>query len=291
MACLCRPSRYMIIVTSNRVTTLTEVRELLLRLVSAGRLQGCADLVATVAADPSCSDRERFEAVMALAALGDARLGPMVDGIVTLSSAWTERLARWVGTMLYPEHMTEAQLVQLLARVNSDSKRRGDYADSVARVIQKADISRSRLEALLPDLLAIARGGLAVVDEELHDVTGRLELMSILRALCLRLLEMGSASETLIEASVLALRSADAAYDLEKGKTVLRALLDGLPVEWRPRVFLADLACVESLSVDLSARYRLFRIAYEGALNYALGRDGNWVHTALADKDSPAERR
>lgn len=264
-----------------------EVRELLLKLVSAGRLQGCADLVAGVAADPSCSDNERFVAVMALAALGDARLGPMVDGIVTLSSAWTERVARWVGSMLYPEHVTEAQLVQLLARVSSDSKGRGDYAYSVARVIQQADISRSRLEALLPDLLVIARGGLAVVDEELRADNGQLELTSILSALCLRLLEMGGASELLIEASVVALRAADA----EEGKTELRALLDGLPVEWRPRVFLADLACIESLSADRGARYRLVRVVYEGALSYALKRDGNWVHAALADKDSPAERR
>jgi hypothetical protein len=268
-----------------------EVRELLLRLVSAGRMQACADFVADVAADQACNDRERFEALTALAALGDARLGPMVDGVVTLSSGWTERLARWVGTMLFPEHVTEAQLVQLLARVRSDSKRSGDYADSVARVIQKADISRSRLEALLPDLLAIARGGLTVVDEELHDADGRLEMTSILRALCLRLLEIGSVSETLIEASVLALRSTDAAYGLRKGKTELRALLDGLPVDWRPRVFLADLACVESLGGDSSARYRLGRIVYEGALNYALDRDGHWALTALADKEAPADRR
>ncbi len=63
---------------------------------------------------------------------------------------------------------------------------------------------------------------------------------------------MSSACETLIEASVLALRSADAAYGFKKGKAELRALLDGLPVEWRPRIFLADLAHVESLSVNRS---------------------------------------
>lgn len=268
-----------------------EVRELLLRLVHAGRMKGCADLVATVAAEPTCSDRERFEALMALASLGDARLGPMLDGIVTLSSGWTERLARWVGSMLYPEYVTEAQLVQLLARVRSDSKRSGDFSDSVARVIHKADISRSRLEALLPDLLAMTRGGLAVADEELRDAEGRPELTSILRALCIRLLEVGSVNEPLIEASVLGLRSADASSGLRKGKTELRALVAGLPVEWRPRIFLADLACVESLGGDHSARYRLVRIVYEGALNYTLERDGPWVLAALSEKEAPANRR
>lgn len=268
-----------------------EVRELLLRLVSAGRLTGCAELAAVVASDPTCSDRERFEALMALSTLGDARLGPMVYDIVTLSSGWTERLARWVGTTLYPKHMTEAQLVQLLARVRSDSRRSGDYSNSVARVIQNTDISRSRLEALLLDVLTLARDGLAIVGEELHDAEGRLEMTSILRALCIRLLEIGSVSETLVEASVLALRSTDTAYGLRKGKTELRALLDGLPDEWRLQVFLADLACVESLGGDRSARYRLVRIVYEGALDYTLDRDGQWVLAALADEESSAKHR
>jgi hypothetical protein len=268
-----------------------EVRELLLRLVSAGRIQGCADLVAHVAADASCSDRERFEALLALAALGDSRLAPMVDAIVTLAPGWSERLARWVGTMLYPEHVTEAQLVQLLARVRSERRDRGSYADSVARVIQKAELSQTRLEALLPEVLRLARGGLSAVEGEFQDAEGRLEMSSILRSLCLRLLELGSVSATLIEASVLAMRSADAYSGLRMGKTELRALLDGLAVNWRFRVFEADLACVESLGGDRSARYRLVRIVYEGALNYTLERDGPWVQAALADVQMSPERR
>lgn len=268
-----------------------EVRELLLRLVSAGRMHGCADLVASVAADATCSDRERFEALLALAALGDSRLAPMVDAIVTLAPGWSEQLARWVGTMLYPEHVTEAQLVQLLARVHSEKRDRGGYADSVARVIQKADLSQTRLEALLPDVLRLTRGGLSAVEEEFQDADGRLEMSSILRSLCLRLLELGSVSETLIEASVLARRSIDASSGLGKGKTELSALLDSLPDCWRLRVFEADLACVESLGGDRSARYRLVRIVYEGALNYSLARDIRWVQVALADVKVSLERR
>lgn len=268
-----------------------EVRELLLRLVSAGHMQGCADLVAGVAADTSCSDRERFEALLALAALCDPRLASMVDAIVTLAPGWSERLARWVGTMLYPEHVTEAQLIQLLARVRREKRDRGAYADSVARMIERANLSQIRLEALLPDVLRLARRGLSAVEEEFQDADGRLEMSNILRALCLRLLELGSVSATLIEASVLARRSADGFSGLRTGKTELSALLDSLPNGWRQQVFEADLACVESLGGDRSARYRLVRIVYEGALNYTLERDGPWVVTALADVQMSPERR
>lgn len=268
-----------------------DVRELLLRLVSVGRMHGCADLAANVAADTSCSDRERFEALLALAALGDNRLGPMVDAIVTLTPDWSERLARWVGTMLYPEHVTEAQLVQLLTRLRCKNRGSRDYADSVARVIQKAELSQNRLEALLPDVLRLARGGLSAVEEGVQDADGRLEMSSILRALCIRLLELGSVSEALIESSVLARRSIDASSDLRKGKTELSGLLDSVPDLWRPRVFEADMACVESQGGDHSARYRLVRIVYEGALNYTLERDGPWVRTALSDIRVPPDRR
>lgn len=268
-----------------------EVRELLLRLVNTGHMQGCADLVAYVAADASCSDRERFEALLALAALGDSRLAPMVDAIVTLAPGWSERLARWVGTTLYPDHVTEAQLVQLLARVRSEKRDRGGYADSVARLIQMADLGQARLEALLPDVLRLAREGLSAVEEKFQEADGRLEMSRILRALCLRLLELGSVSKALIAASVLASRSADASSGLGKGKTELSALLDSLHNGWRPQVFEADLACVDSLGGDRSAKYRLVRIVYEGALKYTLERDGPWAQVALADVQMSPERR
>lgn len=268
-----------------------EVRELLLRLVSAGNMQDCADLVASVAADTSCSDRERFEALLALATLGDSRMGPMVDSIVTLEPGWSERIARWVGTMLYPEHVTESQLVQLLARVHSEKRDRGGYANNVARMIQKADLSQARLDALLPDVLRLAHGGLSSVEGEFQEADGRLRMSSILRSLCIRLLELGSVSETLIEASVLARRSAEPSSYLEKGKMDLKGLLDSLPNVWRQRVFEADLACVESLGGDRSASYRLVRIVYEGALNYTLERDGSWAQAALADVQMSRERR
>jgi hypothetical protein len=268
-----------------------EVRELLLRLVSAGRMQGCADLVAHVAADASFSDQERFEALLALAALGDSRLPQFVDAIITLEPGWSKRLARWVGTMLYPEHVTEAQLVQLLDRARSEKRDRGGYADSVARVIQRADLSQARLETLLPEVLRLTREGLSAVNEEFQEVDGRLKTSGILRSLCLRLLELGSVSETLIEASVLAMRSADASSGLRKGKMELSSQLDSLPDTWRPCVFEADLACVESLGGDCRARYRLNRVVYEGALNYTLERDGPWAQAALSDVQVSQERR
>ena len=112
-----------------------------------------------------------------------------------------------------------------------------------------------------------------------------------MRSLCIRLLELGSVNKTLIAASVLAWRSADASFGLRRGKTDLRTLLNSLPHGWRPQVFEADLACVESLGGNRNARYRMNGIVYEGALNYTLEQDGPWAQAALADVQVSLERR
>jgi hypothetical protein len=268
-----------------------EVRELLLRLVSAGRMQGCADLVANVAADATCRDRERMEALLALAALGDGRLESIVSAIVDLAPGWSERLLRWIGTLLYPEHVTESQLVRILEFVHIDAKSTDDYAEDVARVIEKANLHQVRLAALLPKMLAYAQAHLSHSEVEFGDATGCDGVSSILRSLSIRLLEFGGVNESLIEASVLAMRMSDDSSRLMKGKAELRGLLDALAIDWRPRIFEADLACVESLGGDRSARYRLFRIVHEGALNYTLEQDGSWVQAALADVQGSQDRR
>lgn len=268
-----------------------EVRELLLRLISAGRFQTCADLAASVARNAANSDRERFEALVALSNLGDGRLGAFIAAAVALAPGWTERMARWIGTFLYPEHVGDAQLLQLLSNVRVESRRGIDYAASVAYVIEKADLSTNRLEALLPGLLALTRSNVEVREDELVDREGQLEASTILRALCIRLLQRGSRSNELIQASVLALRASEAGTGLRKGNTELRALLDALPSDLRRQAFEADLAWIALFKSERDVRYRYLRLVYEGALSYTVERDWQWVVDALSEPEAATESR
>lgn len=268
-----------------------EVRELLLRLISTGRFGECADLASSVARDVACSDRERFEALAALSNLGDERLKAFIESAVALAPGWTERIARWIGTFLYPEHVSDTQLLQLLSNVRVESKRNGSYGGSVARVIEKADLTTNRLEALLPGLLALTRSNVEVRDGELVELEGRLEASAILQALCIRLLERGSKSDELIQASVLALRVSEVATGLRKGHSGLRALLDVLPSDLRRQIFEADLACIGLFKSEQGARYRFVRLVYEGALSYTPERDSQWVLDALSAPEAAADRR
>ncbi|MDR1275833.1 MAG: ATP-binding protein, partial [Candidatus Accumulibacter sp.] len=156
-----------------------EVRDILLRLISAGRFQKCADLAFSVARDVGCGDHERFEALVALANIGDVRIKEFIESAVAFAPGWTERMVRWIGAFLYPEHVSDAQLLQLLSNVQIDSRQSADYANSITRVIEKEDLTTSRLEALLPGLLALTRGNVEVIDGEVVDRAGRLHLKII----------------------------------------------------------------------------------------------------------------
>lgn len=269
-----------------------EVRELLLRLIATGQLRKCADLAADVACNSGSSDQERFDSLVALSKVGDERVGAFIESAITLRPGWTERIARWVGISLYPEHVSEKQLLHLLATVRVGSKRNDDYAQRIAHVIEKADLSSTRLEALLPGLLTLARSIVELRDDELVHREGRLEASTVLRAVCIRLIERGSKSEELLHASVLALRASEAATSFGKGNTELRLLLSELPLDLRRQIFEADLACCIALfKAEREAQYRHVRLVYEGVLSHTPEKDREWVLGALSESEATADCR
>lgn len=267
-----------------------EVRELLLRLVAAGRLDKCADLVASVASDVACSDRERFEALIALSKLADKRLAAFVESAVALTAGWTDAVARWIGTSLYPEHVSDAQLLQLLSSVQVDSRRSGDYANRVALVIERSNLSEIRLKALLPGLWALTHSNVEIRHDRLIYKKGHLKVSTILLTVCICLLECGNESDDLLRASVLALRASDETTGLRRGIAELRALFDKFPPPVRQRIFDADLACTAAINAGHDVRYRHGRFCYDGALVYTPERDLPWVLDALSVPD-PSDRR
>lgn len=268
-----------------------EVRELLLRLIAAGRFRKCVDLAASVARDASADDHERFEALVALSTLRDGRLPAFVQSAVVLAPGWTERLARWIGIRLYPEHVSDVQLLHLLSSARVGPGGDGGYAASVARVIETADLSTDRLEALLPGLLALARSRVEMRDDQLGDREGHVEVSSILRALCIRLLDCGVSSGELLQASVLALRASESSIGRKGGNSALRALLNDLASDLRQQVFDADLACVALFTANRGVEYQYLRLVYEGALSYSPEKDWRWVLNALSQTGTTLDYR
>lgn len=268
-----------------------EVREILVKLIGAGRYRGCADLAVSIAKNQATNDRERFESLIALAALEDHRLDTLIEAAVSLQPGWTVHIARWIAMRLYPKHVSEDQLLRLLANVQEETRREDYFASSFARVIELADLEQSRLEVLLPGVLALTRSLVVVADEELVDRRGRLKASYILRALCIRLLKTGSSVPELVDAGVLAFRSAgEAAFDGERKKELGR-LLNALSGERRRLVFEADCACMSLLGPVRAPHLMIGSFTWQGPLSFSIENDLTWILEALSEVGADTARR
>lgn len=268
-----------------------EVREILVKLIGAGRYRTCADLAVSIAIDSAANERERFECLIALAALEDLRLDALVEAAVSLQPGWTARIARWIALRLYPEHVSEDQLLRLLANIRDETRRDDYFASGFARVIELADVGKGRLEALLPGVLALTRSSMVVADEDFVDRKGRIKASYILRALCTRLLKVGSNAPELIEACVLAYRTAGGTSLDEERKSELGRLLNALPTEQRRLVFEAECACISLLDSDCIPQLMFGRLINQGALSFSLDTDHVWILAALSEVSADSARR
>ncbi|MBB3180959.1 ATP-binding protein [Variovorax sp. Sphag1AA] len=261
-----------------------EIRSLLLKLISEGGYQECADLAASVAANQAVSDNERFEALLALSKLSDDRLPGYVESAMSIAEGWPQVLGRWLGTYLYPEQVTDDQLLRLLGKVTRESRRDLDYAGSVARVIEKAELDVGRLKALLPGLIELTRKLLAVQEDDVAEPPGRLKASLILKATSARLLGRGVSTDDVLFAAVIAYRSAALAQADRSGNAELAKLIDELPSERRKRIFEMDYAWVAERYPDRTPRAVFVRLAFrDGLLTYSLKRDWDWAVKALGD--------
>lgn len=268
-----------------------EVREILIKLTSSGRYAHCADLMAAIASDAKAGDRERFDALHALLELGDYRVEALLNAAASLESGWNARIARWVATHFYPEHVNEDQLVALLTLVQTGQRREDYFASSMARVIERADPGLRRLEALLPGVLALTRSLVVVADDTLTDRKGHLQASYILRALCVRLLELGSTVPNLIEAGVLAYRAAGHSSLDDERKLQLGNLLNAVPLEQRRFVFEADYSCTARLERRREPQSMVGRLLFQGPIEYSQDKDQLWIVKALADASADRKRR
>lgn len=268
-----------------------EVREILVKLIGAGRYRACADLAVSIARDSAANEGERFQSLIALAALEDHRLDALIEAAVSLQPGWTARIARWIALHLYPEHVSESQLLRLLANVQEETRRDDYFANDFARVVEVADLDIVRLEALLPGVLALTRSLVTVTDGDFVDRRERLKASNILRALCIRLLKMGGGAPELIEAGVLAYRAASEVALGDKRKAELGRLLNALPVERRRLVFEIDCACISLLESGRTPHLMFGRLITQGPLSFSLETDQTWILGALSEVGADSARR
>lgn len=269
----------------------SEIRELMLKLIEAGRITGCADIAYATACDTTATRIERVFALDALIAIDDPRLEDVIKCLVKDPVKWPDELSRIAVLRLFPKHLSVERLCQVLARVEEDKRSVGDLSWQLPRSIASAELDQPTLEALRDGLSALLSAGLRWQTDWPHITTDRPHLANALAATCVRGLG-GEVTEDWLRASVLAMHVPHREHGSDEPFAQLKKELAALPADKNAELFWADDTLQQSLHPTPDPWKRYARLVFhDGPVRIEAARDEAWIKAALADQTRPLEDR
>lgn len=269
-----------------------EVRELLVEIIEAGKLPDGADIVYGIAVDADTPHRDRMNALDAVVALDDRRLSKIAESIVRDKVLWPEVTARSAALRLFPEHLTVAQLVKILPRVQEPKRTIGDLSWQLPRTITEGSLTPAALNELRASLTALVLDGAEWHrDKWPHTRTKRPDLTMPLIAACVRQLRAGEPTPDLLRSSALVLNFIKDENSSEQLIKDLRGLLASASGEHREAAFWAADAFLQALHQDKDAWSRVFYLSRYGGIRLNPEKDRAWVLRRLGDKTNSVVER
>ena len=260
-----------------------DVRQTLLYLVEAGRIDGCADIMHDVARDVEAPEVERMIAIDAMVAISDPRLKDIASEVAAADALWPDNVARGVVLRLFPRNLSIEQLCQTLSWMKEEERSVGDLSWHLPHLIADAELDPPGLEALRDGLVELLSVGLRWSKEWPHIVCDRPHLNGALAATCVRGLDE-SKSDCWLHASVLALRLHNREYTNNEAHEALHERLRNLSADENARFFWAKDSLVQSLHVIADPWKRFAEVAlHDGIVEPRADRDLNWIKEALGD--------
>jgi hypothetical protein len=183
-----------------------EVRELLLDLIGAGPMLACADIAHSVAIDELAMERERLDAITALARLGDSRVELLTQSMEEEQALWPDSVVRGAVVRLLPLFFTPDRLCRILGGLSESSSTDFEQEWSLPYSIAELEFPPGYLETLREGLTDLVTEDLAWLTEWPHLVSKRSYLLSTLSAVCLRLIRGHDCRRLVLRSSTIALR-------------------------------------------------------------------------------------
>ena len=125
-----------------------EVRNLLLQIVAAGKLGGCADIAYTVAMGGTRMVHERSLAIEALSQMNDPRLEALAISVETDPARWPDAATLNAVFELFPTCMPVARLSQILRRLKKKPRTVDHLKHRLPYEIEAAELSPKYLDQL-----------------------------------------------------------------------------------------------------------------------------------------------
>lgn len=268
-----------------------DVREVLISLIEAGRIEDCADIVFDITQDIAAPAVERILAIDALVALDDERLGNIAASVADADDLWPDRAARGAVLRLFAKYMSVEQLCRTLRRVKREKRNVGDLSWQLPRLIAGLPLDLPVLEELRDGLLALVSEGLRWRKEWPHVLSDRPDLSGALAATCELGLDM-SQDEEWLHAGILALRLHHRDHGNDEPIKSLRERLSNLSAEGNARLFWVADALLQSLHEFKDPWRRLAEITiHDGPVHLRPDRDLTWVSEALGDTTRDTDER
>jgi hypothetical protein len=269
----------------------SEVRELLLRLIGAGRMKACLDVAHDTAVSTGASDIERLLAVDALTALSDPRLQDIADAIEVDAAQWPDALARSAIFRLFPQVLKAAQLCRVLSRLSQGAYSAGDLSWQLPNAIMNADLSVGDLETLRRGLSSLLTESAAWSEVWPNVRSSKSYLAPALAATCLCQIEAGYATGECALSIAGSLRIKHRDYIEEAHVKRLKTALASASASLREAVFWANDAFSQQVCPARTLFQRYFQATHEGPIEFDVANDRSWILTALADQGRPSETR
>lgn len=261
-----------------------DVREVLIDLIGAGRIEACSDIAFDTAQNLNATTTERTVAIHALIELRDGRLKEIAASVAAADKHWTETIARSVVVNLFPEHMTVEQLCSSLKWIKPEKRSVANLSWQMPRVITSAELDLQALQELRDGLVSLLSHGLKWTKEWPHVVSTYQHLSPLLVATCQRGLA-DVRDEMWFKACAMSLRLYDRDFDDRESSKSLRETLMHLEPEDNELFFWTVDAFNQSIKVNNDAWQRLTWISFhEGPVQLKAERDLTWVCDALSDE-------
>jgi hypothetical protein len=269
-----------------------EVSDLLLQIIAAGKLSGCADIAYTTAVDAARTAEERSLGIEALMQLNDPRLEALSVSIEACPAQWPDAIARHAVLALFPTYMPVARLSQILRRVKEKPRSVGELNYLLPRKIEAAALSSDYLDQLRQVLTDLIIDNMAWERDQLpHLRTKRPDLIAALVAACRRQAAEGVRTEPSIRSSLLAIRLSKDDYTDNDALAEMRRALADLPADVRETAFWKEDAFLTCLHQSRDAFHRVFDLSGDGGIQLNDEKDARWVRKRLSDQNEPLEQR
>jgi hypothetical protein len=269
-----------------------EVRELLLQIIGAGKLSGCADLAYATAMTEKLTVSERSLAIEALLQINDSRLDGLSASIAADSARWPDAIASHAMISLLPTYMPVTRLSQILKRLRKDKRTVGDLNYYLPNAIEHSDIAQKYLDQLRQALIDLISDGLSWEEYKYPNLqTKRPDLKPALIAVCLRQAREGIRTECWINATLLAIFLSTEGHNTTDALNELRQALAELSADAREAGFWNAVGLLTRHHQFEDASMLPFYIRQNGGIRLNDERDALWVRRRLSDLCEPVERR